>query len=294
MIQKLEDPPTTPPIAHPQKLGEELPVFCEKCGYQLHGLTPLRCEQCDILHFHCPECAHHQPINTLRPAFQTFLGRMRGAWLVLVVFFKILFFFWSLFAFGAAGAASSYGYDQDAWNAYQQKYQAQMAVHQAAMAAYQATAATQPANAQGIPPTPPAWVSPSYGPHKLDTPSRVGLSIMAIVFGMLARMMLLRWRRSIAVGAVLAGLVALAVVVGIAIYRVIDRSTALPWPWDAVFPAIFFYTSVIVLIGALIVWPIWVMLVKAFLPTRTGEALLAWQRSLSNRVSALAREPQVA
>src|SRR5437764_195144 len=38
-----------------RKLGEELPVFCERCGYQLFGLSPLRCDRCDILHFHCPE-----------------------------------------------------------------------------------------------------------------------------------------------------------------------------------------------------------------------------------------------
>ena len=49
------------------KLGEELPIFCERCGYSLHGLPQTRCEHCTILQFHCPECGHHQPINTLRP-----------------------------------------------------------------------------------------------------------------------------------------------------------------------------------------------------------------------------------
>ena len=59
------------------RLGEELPIFCERCGYSLHGLPQVRCGACDVLHFACPECNHHQPINTLRPAFQRMLGRLR-------------------------------------------------------------------------------------------------------------------------------------------------------------------------------------------------------------------------
>ena len=42
------------------KLGEELPIFCERCGYNLNGLPQVRCEHCDILQFHCPECGHHR------------------------------------------------------------------------------------------------------------------------------------------------------------------------------------------------------------------------------------------
>src|SRR4051812_1115331 len=68
------------------RLGEELPIFCEKCGYSLHGLPQGRCERCTILQFHCPECGHHQPINTLRPAAQRMLGRIRafalGIWVL--------------------------------------------------------------------------------------------------------------------------------------------------------------------------------------------------------------------
>ena len=79
------DPPSAPSTLLPAKvrLGEELPVFCERCGYSLHGLGQLRCERCNILHFHCPECGHQQPINTLRPAFQTILGKIRALFLVL-------------------------------------------------------------------------------------------------------------------------------------------------------------------------------------------------------------------
>jgi hypothetical protein len=38
-----------------------------------------------------------------------------------------------------------------------------------------------------------------------------------------------------------------------------------------------------VLIGSLIVWPIWSMLARAFLPARTAGALLDWQKSQSDR-----------
>src|SRR5437870_1243280 len=100
-------PPRTP-------LGEELPIFCERCGYSLYGLPQNRCEQCTLLQFHCPECGHHQPINTLRPAAQTILGRIRGGWLTLVILFKLNLFGWLLFAWVAMGAAWSVQYDIEA------------------------------------------------------------------------------------------------------------------------------------------------------------------------------------
>src|SRR3954470_7637331 len=93
------------------RLGEELPVFCERCGYSLHGLAQTRCEHCTILQFHCPECGHHQPINTLRPAAQTLIGRLRGALLVLVVLFKLNLFGWLLFAWVAMGVEWTWVYD---------------------------------------------------------------------------------------------------------------------------------------------------------------------------------------
>ncbi len=104
------DETTAIPRARP-KLGEELPVFCEKCGYSLHGLPQQVCDQCTIRQFHCPECGHHQPINTLRPAFQKMLGRLQAAWLVMVVFFKLNFFGWLLFAWFVGGAETAYVYN---------------------------------------------------------------------------------------------------------------------------------------------------------------------------------------
>lgn len=94
----------------PVKLGEELPIFCERCGYSLHGLAPVRCQHCEILQFQCPECGHHQPINTLRPAAQRILGRLRAMGLIAIVFFKLNFFGWLLFAWVAMGVEWSYAY----------------------------------------------------------------------------------------------------------------------------------------------------------------------------------------
>ncbi len=61
-------------------------------------MPQVRCETCDILQFHCPECGHHQPINTRRPAVQRAIARA-GAWATgLLLLVKTNFFGWILFA----------------------------------------------------------------------------------------------------------------------------------------------------------------------------------------------------
>src|SRR5256885_697327 len=104
----------TPRVAKPARLGEEVPLFCEHCGYALHGLPQVRCGECSLLHFACPECGHHQPINTLRPAAQKFFGRLRAAGLVLAVLFRILFFGWVLIAWFMIGPEWSHQWDYPA------------------------------------------------------------------------------------------------------------------------------------------------------------------------------------
>jgi hypothetical protein len=49
-----------------------------------------------------------------------------------------------------------------------------------------------------------------------------------------------------------------------------------------------------IVFGAATVWGVWTLLVHAFLPKRTANALLNWQASLSNQVSALARPEALA
>jgi hypothetical protein len=101
---------SVPVVKRDPRFGEELPIFCERCGYSLNGLTQIRCERCDVLHFACPECNHHQPINTLRPALQRVLGRLRALGLALIVFIKINYFFWPLFAWGGLGTGIAYNW----------------------------------------------------------------------------------------------------------------------------------------------------------------------------------------
>jgi len=168
------------------RLGEVLPVFCEKCGYILHGLPITRCEHCSVLQFQCPECGHHQPINTLRPAFQQMLGRLRAAWLALVVLIKINYFGWLSLAWFAGGAEWSYTY----------RYQ-QIG-----------------GNWQG------AWT-----PYRIDWGDALGMMILGALFGAVGRMLLLRWLRCWLVGLILAAWVALMMIAG-AQYQAWDQELA--------------------------------------------------------------------
>src|SRR5215207_2089907 len=108
MLDQAAPPSPFPPTTAPRALGEELPIFCERCGYSLHGLTQVRCDHCAVLQFHCPECGHHQPINTLRPAVQAALGRVRAWVLGLLVLVRIAYFIPVLIGWAAAGSEWTY------------------------------------------------------------------------------------------------------------------------------------------------------------------------------------------
>jgi hypothetical protein len=101
-------------------------------------------------------------------------------------------------------------------------------------------------------------------------------------------MLLLRWGRGYLVGLVLAGLV-LAAVLGGARFRQFDLSSKLnPYTWE--FCSMALVGASMVVIGAWIVWPIWLVLARTFLPARTAGVLLEWQRSMSNSVAKLGQE----
>jgi hypothetical protein len=173
--------------------GEELPVFCERCGYSFNGLPQIRCDACQVLHFSCPECNHHQPINTLRPAFQRVLGRLRALGLALIVFLKIMFFGWILFFWGIGGAEISYRYDRYG-----------------------------PASGYALIPT------------HFESEGGVVLCLFGMGFGMVGRMLLLRWRRGVIIGLVLGALVVLAMSLG-AEMRDLGDSRSLPSPFEVGF-----------------------------------------------------------
>jgi hypothetical protein len=239
----------------PARLGEELPVFCERCGYALHGLPQKRCDRCTILHFACPECGHHQPINTLRPAAQRVLGRIRAFVLGLWVFFKLNFFGWLLFAWGGMGAE---------WS-------------------YMGRSHRDPLN-------PNNW-SYELIPRPVDLEAVVAFTIFALAFGMFGRMLLLRWRRGWAVGAVLGTLIILAAYLGMCLQALDQRGFATRAPPVGLdFQLLLLGGGLTALVGAVIVWPVWMALAHLFLPTRTAAAMLQWQRNIPAGAPALARQ----
>jgi hypothetical protein len=248
-------------------LGEELPIFCERCGYCLHGMAQQVCERCAIRQFHCPECGHHQPINTLRPAAQKLLGRVRAFFLTLSVIFKISFFGWLLFAWVMMGYEWSYDYNRG------QLYRTTSGVVTSSRVySYQH----------------------SFGPRELDVGQFIAFALFGLFFGMSSRMLLLRWRRGFKMGLVLSALVSIAICFG-AMWRKMEREgrgePRLPQPFTQDF-LISIATAVIALtLGASIIWGIWSALAYLFLPKRTSEALLEWQRNQSNpSAAALGRD----
>jgi hypothetical protein len=247
-------------------LGEELPIFCEKCGYALHGLPQQVCQHCTIRQFKCPECGHHQPINTLRPAAQKIFGRMRAAMLAFSVFFKLNFFGWLLVAWVAMGVNWSYEYH------YERAYSTRTVGGSRGGPYYNRTA--------------------DLRPRELDVEEMAAFSTFALAFGVFGRMLLLRWRRGYAVGLTLSTLVCLAVILG-AYLRTRRRDYDIPAPpaFTSDFFVVLTVTVVALTLGASSVWGIWTALVHVFLPRRTARALLDWQSALSDRAASdLARQ----
>ncbi|MGH7177489.1 MAG: hypothetical protein ACREJC_08935, partial [Tepidisphaeraceae bacterium] len=240
MNETLIDRSSPDSTARAVRLGEELPIFCEKCGYSLHGLSPSRCGACNILQFHCPECGHHQPINTLRPAFQLILGRMRGMWLAATVAFKIALTGLPLFGWIGMGVEWSH-----TWNGSQRV------------------------------------------PRALDLEEAVAFVIFGFIYGLVPRMLLLRWRSGWFVGVGLGAIAMSAVSFG-AWFQARDIGMV-----DSPFTTDFLLAMAIgacaIVLGAAVSWPAWKLMVKAFLPRRAGALLLEWQRSDSQNVAGLSR-----
>ena len=236
---------TAPPRV--ARLGEELPVFCERCGYSLHGLPQVRCGACRVLHFSCPECDHHQPINTLRPAVQRALGRLRAIGLAAIVFLKFNFLFWILFAWGAFGTEMAYEYD---YRRVQVTYRADRV------------------------------------PKEFEPWAAVFVFVWSLVYLAVARMLLLRWRSGLAVGLVMGGLIAAAMTIGayLDMWAYNSRfAPDLPPPVTSSFATYLACALAGAIVGATCVWGVWLALAHAFLPKRAAVALIEWQRAMSVR-----------
>ena len=224
--------------------GAELPIFCERCGYSLNALPQVRCEHCTVLQFHCPECGHHQPINTLRPAMQRTLGRMR-AWAVgVIAFMKLNWFGWHLFFWVLMGHewAFSYNYRTQSSGALQPSFEAVLAF------SIYATVI-------------------GFFSRLLLLRWRSG-ALVGVVLGAAFSMALIlgfHWR-----------------VTGRQYYgnNVINPADLVVMTSGrALMTAV---TFGVILATALAAWPIWVGFVRVVMPERAGTALLEWQRSLSD------------
>jgi hypothetical protein len=129
-------------------------------------------------------------------------------------------------------------------------------------------------------------------PRPVDLEAMMAFSLFALAFGMVGRMLLLRWRRGVAVGAVMGGLVMLACYTGAWFRAYVDapRGTSIALPVGDDFQMLLLATAATVTLAAVIVWPIWMALTHLFLPARTAGALLDWQRSVGSAAPVLARQ----
>jgi hypothetical protein len=252
-------PVTTAPQISERLLGNEVAVFCEKCGYCLNGSPPIRCEHCSILHFRCTECNHVQTLNVLQPVLKTWLGRLGKGWQVFTVLCKIAIFAYLLIGWFVLGYELSY----------QRQWQYDLRGN-------------------------PIYNSYQLKSLEYDIGFVIGAFCFGLLYGMFARMLLMRWKRSLYVGYWLAGLALIAGLIG-AMSRKIDLAqsaanqaatapktiSAIVLPGSFLSPAFILCATLVVMMtitGALIVWPIWSGLVKLFLPTGYAKALLHWQR----------------
>ena len=130
----------------------------------------------------------------------------------------------------------------------------------------------------------------SISPRLLDLEAVLAFTLFGLGFGMFSRMLLLRWRRGYMIGLVLAVLVCAAIYLG-AHLRQMGWNPPPPHFMTPDFLLLLASAFLTIVLGSAVAWPIWAALVRLFLPKRTGDALLEWQRGQSDRAAAaLARE----
>jgi hypothetical protein len=99
-------------------------------------------------------------------------------------------------------------------------------------------------------------------------------------------MLLLRFRRGIMVGCVLAAQVVALVLAGAWFRANVDFRQVRhiePMSGSVDLLCLLGWVFIVVAVASVTVWPIWCGIVRAFLPARTAASLLAWQRSQSDR-----------
>jgi hypothetical protein len=189
------------------------------------------------------------------------LGRARAFALAGFVFFKINFFFWLLFAWVGMGVEWSYRYNSDG-------------VRQVIV------------NGKTV----RQQTGPNMIPRRVDPEQATIFCVFAAGFAMVGRMLLLRWQRGWCVGIVLAGLVVTTIALGAQIARWGEDDPHVMSPFTTDFCLLMALAGTVVALAASIVWPIWVMLVRVFLPRPWSTAVLEWQTYRPASASLLARD----
>ena len=125
-------------------------------------------------------------------------------------------------------------------------------------------------------------------PLSISLEAVLAFAIYGFVIGFFSRLMLLRWRSGALVGVVLGALFAMMLVIGFN-WRVSNRQyyggNGFPFTDAVLTPGRLlatFLTFCFIAGSALAAWPLWVGFVRVAMPERAGNALLEWQRGLSD------------
>ena len=147
------------------------------------------------------------------------LGRVRGAWLVSVITMKLAFFIIMLISWCGMGSAWSYEYNPSAY-------------------------VQSGSNQSGY-----TRVGPTFLPIRINWPVMIAFAILGGSFGMVGRMLLLRWRRGTIIGLILAALALAAAALG-ARMRIVGLSEDLPSPFQRDFLTLLAIGAGAIILGA--------------------------------------------
>jgi len=237
------------------KLGEEMPIFCRRCGAVLHGMEVVACEKCALPHFHCPQCGNDELVHTLRPAVAPVANRAALAGLTLWVGCKILFFLWFFFVCWALSLKLSYRLVRTA----------SFSTHLHWQDMYH------------------------YQPLEINLGVMLACGICGFLFGGVGRLLLLGWRKGIYVGLTLALLLD-----GVLIWGAMTRlmmlvhrehpdlqhaadTVALTARWSNGMLVTLLWTSAMVILAASIARPVALGMVRLMTPRRWSQAILRWE-----------------
>lgn len=100
-MSELITEPLPPQRPHERHAQLETDLFCEHCGYNLHGQGVIRDERLGIMVCRCPECGRFHPAAYRTTAPSLWLGRLASGLLLLWILIILAAFFFAGLGFGA-------------------------------------------------------------------------------------------------------------------------------------------------------------------------------------------------